>query len=184
MVTNRKDFAEHYESDIEFKIKVTLGHILISKVFLYEYFLEYYVNFINEGKFDKTSFLKSVWYIDMMFDWDNYTDRYSRFEEKWNIIAETLKDDTQILHSLKKSIISDIINVIGKRNDTWNLVNPYDMDFLDDFKWIEIVRNWIADYMETEKTKLKDLLWNKKLKKLKNEFIILISDILALESIK
>ncbi len=179
MVTNRQDFWEHYKNDLEFKSKVILGHILISKVFLHEFFLEYYVNFLKDRQFDKDAFLKSVGYIDIMLDGDNYTDRYSRFEENWDIIANTLKNDTEILYTLKKSIMGDIINIIWKKNESWILVNPYNMEFLDDIEWIKIVQQWIRDYIKEEKNKLTKILSDKKIKELSSWFLSSILEILS-----
>lgn len=175
------DFNKNFNNNIEFKAKVIIWHILIAKVFLDTYFEKYYINFLKEWNFDSENFLKSIWYIDIMLYWDNYTDRYSLFESMENSIDELLTGShSQISLSLRDSIIWDIIYIIGKKDTEWNLVlQPYDLEILENDFLIEIVKKWIFTFLEVQLFKLKDILSDSEIQWIKNNFLERIKDILA-----
>lgn len=164
--------------NLELKAKVLIWHILIAKVFLLDYFQEYYSNFYSNYEFDSGVFLKSVQYIDNMFMWDNYAVKYSNFDTNQDSLQETK------LNSLKDSFVWDIIYIIWKKDEDWNLVlDPYDLKFLDNPIWISIVKNWIKDFLEEETQKLKELLSQEEVGKLKDGFLWRVSGLLEEKNI-
>lgn len=167
-----KKFSNKLKNNENFKAKVAIWHILIAKVFLDVYFEKYYINFIKDGDFDKETFLKSVWYIDIMLNWDNYTDRYKTFEEIEDLIIETLRDDDKILLTLRQSIIFDLTNVIWKKDEDWNLVTPpYSLDFSENKKINLKVKNALNDFLQNEINNLKILLSTIEINDAKNLFL-------------
>lgn len=165
-------FHEKYQNDIEFKIKVIIGHILVSKVFLDPYFEKYYINFLWDSQFSQENFRKSIWYIDMMFYGDNYKDRYSLFESRQDTIINLLLSQDEISQSIKESLIWDIINIIAKKDERGNnILTPYDLDFLDDEPSIKLVRRGINSFIWLQMAELKSLLYSLKSSTIKSDLI-------------
>lgn len=154
-----KKFTNKLKNNDTFKVKVAIWHVLIAKVFLDVYFEKYYINFIKDWKFDKNAFLWSVWYIDIMLNWENYTDRYKSFEDMQDLIVEFLVESDKIPLTLRQSIISDLNNIIWKKDEYGNeIAAPYSLNFEKNKLLNQKVKKAIEDFLESEKIKLRNLL--------------------------
>lgn len=172
-------FNRKINNNIDFKAKVLIWHLLIAKVFLDIYFEKYYINFIKDAKFDEKKFLSCVWYIDLMLNWENYTDRYCLFEENQDLIIDVIKNKEIIPLSLRQSIISDLNNIIWEKDENWLLISaPYSLDFLKNEENNKIVKNWINDFFENEFKNLKKVLTSMEIDSIKNWFLARIKEIL------
>lgn len=174
-----KKFTNKLRNNDSFKAKVAIWHILIAKVFLDIYFEKYYINFVNDGEFDQDAFLKSVWYIDIMLNWDNYTDRYASFEDIQDNIVELLTKNEKIPLTLRQSIISDLDNIIWKKDDYWNdIIAPYSLDFEKNKNINQKVKESIENFLEKELNNLKKVLAKIEIKDVKSWFLLKIKEIL------
>lgn len=154
-----KKFTNKLKNSETFQAKVAIWHILIAKVFLDVYFEKYYINFVNNGEFDENAFLKSVWYIDIMLNGENYTDRYTSFEDIQDVIVEILAKNEKIPLNLRQSIISDLNNIIWKKDEYGNeIAAPYSLNFEKNKLLNQKVKKAIEDFLESEKIKLRNLL--------------------------
>ncbi len=154
-----KKFTNKLKNSETFQAKVAIWHILIAKVFLDVYFEKYYINFVNNGEFDENAFLKSVWYIDIMLNGENYTDRYTSFEDMQDVIVEILAENEKIPLNLRQSIISDLNNIIWKKDEYGNeIAAPYSLNFEKNKLLNQKVKKAIEDFLESEKIKLRNLL--------------------------
>ena len=123
--------------------------------------------------------MKSIWYIDLMFNGDNYTDRYSLFEKNEDIIAQLLLSEHEISHSLKESIIWDIIHIIGKTDELWILeLYPYDLDIIEDENSLKIVRKGMNDFIKNQIWALNTILTGIEINQARSSFIRKVKEIL------
>lgn len=172
-------FNDTFKNNIDFQIKVIIWHILTTKVFLDEYFEKYYVNFIKDGEFDSKAFMKSIGYIDLMFNGDNYTDRYSLFEKNEDLITQLLLSEHHISQTLKESIIWDIIHIIGKTDELGVLeLYPYDLDIIEDEASLKIVRKGMNDFIKNQIWELNTILTGIEINQVRSSFIKKIKEIL------
>lgn len=154
-----KKFTNKLKNSETFQAKVAIWHILIAKVFLDIYFEKYYINFVNNNEFNENAFLKSIWYIDIMLNGENYTDRYTSFEDMQDVIVEILAENEKNPLTLRQSIISDLSNIIQAKDESWNLISaPYSLDFKKNKFVNQKVKKAIEDFLESEKIKLRNLL--------------------------
>lgn len=172
-------FNDSFKNNIDFQIKVIIWHILTTKVFLDEFFEKYYINFIKNWVFDHEAFMKSIGYIDLMFNGDNYTDRYSLFEKNEDIITQLLLSDHKISQTLKQSIIWDIIHIIGKTDELWILeLYPYDLEIIEDIESLKIVRKGMNDFIKAQIWELNKILTDVEINQSRSSFTKKVKEIL------
>lgn len=172
MNTTNFTIETNQEAEIKHEINVILWHILVSKIFLYWFFEEYYINFIRDWEFSEKEYLRSIKYTEEILSWDNFTDRYSGFEQKADEILVSLEREENLLWSLLESITFNLPYIIGRKEEHWIIENDIsDMDFFYDKKWIIVVQNWIKNYISSEINKLKQLIWVPEVKKIRSDLI-------------
>lgn len=158
------EFNSKYHSDIEFRIKVIVGQIIIGKIFLDSYFEKYYNNFIAHWIFDSQKFLKCVWKIDLMLDGENYKIRYENFENDIMIIMSIIQGNKDILDDLKESIIWDLHFIL------WNDFVS-DLEIIRQPQMIQKVKEWILCFLDLQYKKLQSSIIQSHISKTKTDFI-------------
>lgn len=154
----QKEFKEKYEKNIDFRLKVIVWHILLSKILLHQSLDNYLSNFFRDWEFDSEKFMNFVWNVDLKLDWDNYKVRYSSFEQIENL-QNLLWENKLILSSLKDSIVLDFSWLI------W--IVSYSTDF-ERNKWKVI--EWIERFLDNQYGELKKVVWEIQSKETVSDF--------------
>lgn len=172
MNTTNSSLEANIENELKQNINVILWHILVSKIFLYWLFEEYFVNFFINWEFSLDDYLKSIRYLEEVLAWDNFVDRYSDFERKAEEIIASIKKKEWLLDSLLESFTYNLPYIIWKKDEHWIIEwFPYDRKFLDNKQWIQVVKNWINQYIDSEINKLKQLIRTPEVVKIRSNLI-------------
>ena len=124
--------------------------IIICNSFLNERFEKYYNNFLVWEDFNQEVFEKSINYVLQMLSTQTYKDRVENIDKYEEIFIKMFKWNNLSIETLNKSIEWDIVNVIWKENEFWELdFDLVDLSIINDKNKISIIKTSIKQYLKS-----------------------------------